>query len=635
MPHLPRQFRIFAIVLLTCSVPAVCPAAVELGVELCDVCDVAAIWAVRPGSLADANGLLPNDTIVQLDGKPISSPRELQEQLSSLPARKRGVQIILMRNGGFLTVKLKKKPFRAKPFIAANNVKTQSTEECLRSPSVDCLGDQLLAFLKSGSDVSAYDMTSVARQFLRIGRPDLASELLNVATDSFLAQPRTLDGFDLMGLAYAHRAAGVPLPPGVLERATKMAKETLKLNYVIRALHIAGNTELAERVLQEALAAQQAKDERGKELSSYFYTNIASGYAVLGNMQSADAVTHEPRFSPGERVELDLAIAAALVRESRYEAVPKALDLQLATYRTASPSIDGNYFSEAAWLYWQTGNIAATEQIAQYLVARTKADAAADPAGRDDIDATVEVLGLLGRIPEALTLIEVSMADADAARKAKVDYRLISGALRRSAQNELDSRLGPVVDRALANWRIAYAEATEWPEKYERSISHLYQLRTRNGSDPPSAGEMEWQAGPSIDAKTRESLVSAIATGVLTGLNEARRMDVAPSWAMSTRTSLLADRRGSLPLTCTVMLMAADGNLDQALRFGAEVFGENPQLEVARDEASTIHWRSLVAARDFDTIARIYAAMTRPIQKMNLLVRVLIPIAGRCDTCTL
>lgn len=630
-----RVFRNSAIVLLACSVPIECPAAVQLGVELYELRDGAAILAVKPGSLADANGLEPNDNILQVDGKRILSPRELQEELREMTRRKRHVQIVLMRHGGFFTVKLQKKPFRAKPFVAANDAKPQSTEECLRSPSVDCLRDQLLALVKSGSDVSAYDTAGVARQFLRIGRPDLASEFLNVATESFLAHSRTLDGFELTGLAQAYRAAGVPLPSGVLERATQIAKQPLKLKEAVRGLHIAGNTELAERILQEALTSEQTRDERRTELGSYFYTDIASGYAELGKVQLANAVTLDPRFSPEERLELELAIAGSLVRESRYEAVPGALDVQLATYRTTSPSIDSDHFSEAAWLYWQTGNIAATEQIAEYLVARTKAGEPSDAAGHDDIDATVEVLGLLGRIPEALTLIDAWMTGADAARRAEVDYRLISGAMRRSVQNELDLRLRPVVDRALGNWRSAYAEATEWPEKYERSISHLYQLRTRNGSDPPSASEMEWQAGPSIDAKTRKSLASAIASGVLTGLNEARRMDVASSWAMSARASLTADLRGHLPLTFTVMLMAADGNLDQAIRFGEEVFGEDPQLQVALDEARSGDVSSLVAAGDFDTIARRYGAMTRPIQKMNMLVNVLITIAGRCDTCTI
>ena len=44
---------------------------------------------------------------------------------------------------------------------------------------------------------------------------------------------------------------------------------------------------------------------------------------------------------------------------------------------------------------------------------------------------------------------------------------------------------------------------------------------------------------------------------------------------------------------------------------------------------------SLAVVRDFDAIARIYGALTRPIQKMNLLVYLLIPITGRCDTCTI
>ena len=635
MRNIVRLLRNTAMVLVMCSVPVVCPAAVELGVEVFDGIDGAAISAVKPGSLADANGLRPNDVIVQMGGKKILSARELREELGMMGRPKRNLPITLRRHGGFMSVKLKKRPFRAKPFVAANGVERQGAEQCLRSPSVDCLQVHLLTLLKSEPDMSVFDTADVARQFVRIGRPDLASEFLNVATESFLAQRPPIYGFDFVGLARAYRAAAVPLPPKVLEKATQMAKQTLGLDDAVRGLHIAGNSELAEKLLQEALATRQAQDAQRKELDAYWYTDIASGYALLGNLQSADAVRLDPRFSPGGRFELDLAIAGMLVKERRYEEVPRALDAQLAIYRTTSPPIDSDQFAEAAWLYWQSGNIAATEQIAEYLVTRLKAGEGADASQHDDIDATVEVLGLLGRIPEALTLIDAWMTGEEPARRAEVDYRLISGAMRRSAQNELDPRLRPVVDRALANWKSSYAEATEWPDKYARSISHLYQLRTRNGSAPPSANEMEWQAGPSIDAKARKSLVSAIVSGVLTGFNEARRTDVGPAWAMSVRTTLQADSRSHLPLTYMVMLMAADGNLEQAVRFGEEVFGDDRQLEVARDEARLVNVPSLAAVRDFDAIARIYGALTRPIQKMNLLVYLLIPITGRCDTCTI
>jgi hypothetical protein len=83
------------------------------------------------------------------------------------------------------------------------------------------------------------------------------------------------------------------------------------------------------------------------------------------------------------------------------------------------------------------------------------------------------------------------------------------------------------------------------------------------------------------------------------------------------------------------MHMAADGKPDQAIQFAAEVFGEDPQFDVTRDEVRSINMSTLVTARDFDTIARIYGTLTKPIQRMNVLLRVLIPIAGRCDTCTI
>jgi len=630
-----RVLRKSVIVFLTCSVPVVCPAAVQLGIDVFDMPDGAAILAVKPGSLADANGLRSNDEIVQIDGKKISSARDLQEELQRMARRKRNVQVIFMRHGGFQTVQLRKRPFRARPFVAANGVEQPGTEQCLRSPSIDCLGIQILTVLKSGTDVDVGNAVGVSRQFLRIGRPDLASEFLNIATESFLARSRILDSYDFVRLAQAHRAAEVPLPPRVLEKATQIAKQSLGLQNAMRGLHIAGNTELAEQLLQEELAARQAKHDRFTELSWYMYTDIARGYALLGNVQAADAVWRNSRFSPEDRFRLDLAVAEMLVWERRYEAVPKALDAQLVAYRTTSPSLDSGHFSKAALLYWQSGNVAATEQIAEYLVARMKAGGAGGVSARGDIDATVEVLGLLGRIPEALALIETSMTGVGPARRAEVDYLLVSGAIRRSGPRELDPRLRPVVDRALANWRSAYAEATLWPQENEKSISHLYRLLARNGFEPPSAGEMEWRAGPSIDATARKSLGSAIASSVLTGLNEARRTDIGPAWAMSARASLDSDRRRLLPLTLMVMLVAEDGNLDQAIRFGEEIFGEDPQLEVARDEARSINVPSLVAARDFDTIARIYGTLTRPAQKMNLLLRLLIPIAGRCDTCTI
>ena len=624
MRRILRVLRHSVIVLLACSAPGVCPAAVQLGVEVLDMTDGAAILAVKPGSLADANGLLPDDKIVQIDGKKISSARDLQDELGGMARRKRSTQIIVMRYASFVTVRLKKRPFRAKPFVAASGVQWQDTEQCLRSPSIDCLGAHLLAAMKSGTDVNPGDAASISRRFLRIGRPDLASEFLNVGTESFLAHSRTLDGYHFVRLAEAHRAAGVPLLPGVLEKARKMAKQPIGLENAVRGLHIAGKTELAEQLLQEALANVQARYEWATQLPWYFFDDIASGYALLGNLQSADAVKLDSRFSPEERFELDLAIAGMLVRERLYEAVPKALDQQLAVYRTTSPSMDSKHFSKAALLYWQSGNVAATEQIAEYLLARMKAGGAADVSRRGDIDATVEVLGLLGRIPEALALIEASMAGAAPARRAEVDYLLVSSAIRRSGQNELDPRLRPVADRALANWRGAYVEATQWPQEYEKWIAHLYKLQTRNGSEPPTASEMEWQAGPSIDATARKSLGSAIASAVLTGLNEARRTDIGPAWAMSARASLNADRRRLLPLSYMAMLMAADGNLDQAIRFSEEVFGEDRQLEVARDEARLVKVPSLIAARDFDAIARIYATLTRPLQKMDVLLDLLI-----------
>ncbi len=635
MRDVVRLLRNSVIVFLACSAPVVCHAAVQLGVEIFDMTDGAAILAVRPGSLADANGLRPNDRIVEIGGKKISSARDLREELRGRARRKRNLRIILMRHGGFVTVQLKKRPLRARSFVAANVVKQQSTEECLRSPSADCLGTHLLTVLKSEPDVDVRNAANVARQFLRIGRPDLAGEFLNVATESFLERGRTLDGFDFVGLAEAHRAAAVPLPPRVLEKAATMAKHILGPEYVIRGLHIAGNAELAEQLLRDALAARQATDEHATQLPWYFYDDIASGYAVLGNLQSADAVKLDSRFSPETRFKLDLAIAEMLVRERRHEAVPQALDVQLAAYRAESASIDSNHIAKAALLYWQSGNVAATEQIAEYLVARVKTGEADGVFARGNIDAAAEVLGLLGRIPEVLTLIEASMAGAGPARRAEVDYLLVSGAIRRSGPKVLDPRLRPVAERALANWRSAYAEATaQWPKEYEKSISHLYQLLTRNGSDPPPADQIEWQAGPSIDATARKSLGAAIANGVLAGLLEARRTDIAPTWAMNARAFLKADSRSRGTLTYMVMLMASDGNLEQALRFGEEMFGDDRQLEVARDEARSINVSALAAARDFDSIARIYGTLTRPIQKMNVLLRVLIPIAGRCDTCT-
>jgi hypothetical protein len=644
MRHVLRVLRNPAFALLACSAPLVCFAAVELGVELSDSVyavsdpfysvDGAIISAVKPGSLADANGLRPDDLVVRIEGKRIRSARDLQEELQKMARRKRDVRIIFMRYGSFETVRLHKRAFRARPFVAANGMKPQSAEQCLRSPSVDCLRDHLLTELKREPD-NVRDAAGVSRQFLRIGRPDLASEFLNLATESFLARSRTLDSYDFIDLARAHRAAGVPLPPPVVEKAARISKEPLGLNGAVRGLHVAGNTELAERLLQEALAATQARHERFTQLDASSYSDVASGYARLGQMQSAGAVKLDSRFSPEERLKLDLAIAGTLVAEQRYEVVPNVLDVPLAAYRTTSASIEGGRFSEAARLYWQSANVAATEQIAEYLVARTKDGAAAGVSRRDDIDPTVEVLGLLGRIPEALTLIEVSMTGAEPARRAEVDYRLVSGAIRRSGQNELDSRLRPVVERALANWKSAYAEADQWPKEYERSISHLYRLLARNGSDPPTAAEMEWQAGPSIDATARQSLGAAIAAGVLRGLNEARRTDVGPAWVMSARAPLKADSRSPAELIRMVMLMAADGNLEQAIRFGEEVLDVDWHVEVARDEARSISVPSLVAAREFETIARIYGTLTRPIQKMNVLVDVLIPIAGRCDTCTI
>jgi hypothetical protein len=482
--------------------------------------------------------------------------------------------------------------------------------------------------------VSVVDAASVAREFLRIGRPDFANEFLDVATESFLARSRKLDGFDFVDLAQAHRAASRSLPPGVLEKAAQIAKQPLGLIHAVRGLHISGNTELAARLLQEALATRQAEDRQRTKLSAHSYTDIAMGYAVLGNVKLADAVKLDARFSPEQRMELDLAIALALSNERRYEGVRTALDEPLATYRASSPPIDGNHFSQAAWLYWQSGNIAASEQIADFLIARTRASEAGDAFRHDDIGATVEVLGLLGRIPEALALIEASMTGAGAARRAEVDYRLVSGGSRRSGQNELDARLRPVVERALANWRRAFAEPTQSPQQYLVQIANLYRLWSRNGSAPPSASEMERQVGASSDATARKSLGSAMAIGILTGLNEARRTDVAPAWALSAREFLKGDRRSLGPLTFTVMLMAADGKLDQAILFGEEMLGDDLQFEVARDEARSINVPLLVAARDFDKLAQIYATLKRPIQKMNVLLQMLIPIAGRCDTCT-
>jgi hypothetical protein len=628
-----RVLRNFAIVLLTCWAPAVCIAAVQLGVEVFDGLDGAAILAVKPGSVADANGLRANDRIVQIDKKKISSSLDLQDELQGMTRWKRNVRITVMRHGGFVTVPLKKKPFRARPFVVIKGENMESAEGCLSSPSVDCLRVHLLTGLKNDPDANVGDAADVSRQFMRIGRPDVASEFLDVATELFLARPRVLAHFEFVSLAKAYRAAGVPLPSAVQATAAQIAKQNLK--YAIRGLHIAGESEFAQRLLQEARVVRQTKDQELKELSAYWYTDMAIGYAVLGDLQSAEAVKLDPRFSPEERLELDLAIARALVEEQRLEDVPKALDAPLASYRMTSQSMDYDHFSEAAWLYWQSGKIAATEQLAEYLLARVSAGDAVDVSRRSAIDAAVEVLGLLGRIPEALTLIEASMAEAPPARKAEVDYRLISGAMRRSGQDELDPRLRPVADRALANWRRAYAEAASWPKNTERSISRLYQLLVRNGSAPPSASETEWPPGPAIDAATRKLVASAIATGVLTGLNEARRTDIGPAWAMSARASLLEDRRGRLPLTFMVMLVAADGYLDRAIRFGEEVFGEDPQLEVARDEARSVDVRSLIAAKDFHAIAQIYGKLTRPIQKMNVLLKVLIPISGRCDTCTL
>ena len=178
MPNVLRVLRYSVIVSLTCSAP-VCSAAVQLGVELFDMTDGAAILAVKPGSLADANGLRPDDTIVQIDGKKISSARGLQEELQRMARRKRGVQIIFIRNGSFATVQLKKRPFRARPFVAANGVEQQGTEQCLRSPSVDCLGAHLLTVLKSGPDVdAARDFDTIARIYGTLTRPNQKMNVL-------------------------------------------------------------------------------------------------------------------------------------------------------------------------------------------------------------------------------------------------------------------------------------------------------------------------------------------------------------------------------------------------------------------------------------------------------------------------
>lgn len=73
------------------------------------------------------------------------------------------------------------------------------------------------------------------------------------------------------------------------------------LNGAVRGLHVAGNTALAQRLLQEALAATQARHERFTQLEAGSYTDVASGYTHLRNTDQ----THSEDERAGGRAHPD------------------------------------------------------------------------------------------------------------------------------------------------------------------------------------------------------------------------------------------------------------------------------------------------------------------------------------------
>lgn len=77
-----------------------------LGEMVEETADGLRVFAVFPGSPADAGGILPGDLLVSIGGRPLSTLADLDTLMRSLPPPGDGVEVVLLRDGEELTLEI-------------------------------------------------------------------------------------------------------------------------------------------------------------------------------------------------------------------------------------------------------------------------------------------------------------------------------------------------------------------------------------------------------------------------------------------------------------------------------------------------------------------------------------------------